>query len=183
MVSPQEQVQDLRQSIMESPGTFQYSCFHLEHKGERINDYIELSEVKGLAAGSELKLNEDPYTEKEARTHLVRIREIIGAAGDRTDMLHGISAGLSLHDNVSPWKDPNAPPASTENATNGSTAVTVNALADYSFEGAPSISTLLPPNQDQAPKTIKSISLSPWNPPPPFLRQQGHLLYLQLTTN
>jgi len=183
MVSPQEQVQDLRQSIMESPGTFQYTCFHLEHKGERINDYVELSEVKELAAGSELKLIEDPYTEKEARTHLIRIREIIGAAGNRTDTLYGLSAGLSLHDNVSPWKDPNAPPDSTEEAASGNAPGTSNALADYSFEGAPSISTLLLPTQEQPLKTIKSINLSPWHPPPPFFRQQGHLLYLQLTTN
>ena len=45
MVSTQEQVQDIRQSIVDTPHTFQYSCFHLEHKGKRINDFIELSEV------------------------------------------------------------------------------------------------------------------------------------------
>lgn len=183
MVSTQEQVQDLRQSIMETPGTFQYSCFHLEHNEERINDFVELSEVKGLAAGSELKLIEDPYTEKEARMHLVRIREIIGAAGNRIDTLHGISAGLSLHDNISPWKDPNAPTAPPEKATNGPTPETTNALADYSIDGPPAVRTILPWTQEQPPRTIKSVGLSPWNPPPPQLRQQGHLLYLQLTTN
>lgn len=45
MVSTQEQVQDIRQSIVDQPHTFQYSCFHLEHKGKRINDFVELSEV------------------------------------------------------------------------------------------------------------------------------------------
>lgn len=183
MVSTQEQVQDLRQSIMESPSTFQYSCFHLEHNGKRINDFVELSEVKGLAGGSELKLVEDPYTEKEARMHLVRVREIIGAAGNRIDTLHGSSAGLSLHDYISPWKDPNAPPASTEKVTNGTTPEPEHALADFSFEGPPVVRTILPSSQEQQPKTIKSVGLSPWNPPPPHLRQQGHLLYLQLTIN
>ena len=182
MVSTQEQVQDLRQSIMESPGTFQYSCFHLEYNDERINDFVELSEVKGLAAGSELKLVEDPYTEREARMHLIRIREIIGAAGNRIDTLHGISAGLSLHDTVAPWADPNSPTAANR-ASNSNTSGNPNALSDFSFDGPASISTIMPPKQEQPPKTIKSISLSPWNPPPPFLRQQGHLLYLQLTTN
>ena len=183
MVSTQEQVQDLRQSIMDSPGTFQYSCFHLEHNDTRINDFVELSEVKGLAAGSELKLVEDPYTEKEARMHLIRIREIIGAAGDRIDTLHGISAGLSLHDTVSPWKDPNTPSAAANKAPNGNTSGTSNALSDYSFDGQPAVSTIIPPKQEQDPKTVKAVGLSPWNPPPPLLRQQGHLLYLQLTTN
>ena len=37
-ISTAEQVQDLRQSIIEMPHTFQYSCFHLEHDGKRINE-------------------------------------------------------------------------------------------------------------------------------------------------
>ena len=183
MVSTQEQVQDLRQSIMESPGTFQYSCFHLEHQGSRINDFVELSEVKGLSASSELRLVEDPYTEKEARMHLVRVREIIGAAGTRIDTLHGISAGLSLHDNVSPWKDPSTQSAPSDKATNGQKTEDPNPLADFSFDGPPKVRTILPPSQEQSLKTIKSLGVSAWNPPPPHLRHQGHLLYLQLTTN
>ena len=183
MVSTQEQVQDLRQSIMESPGTFQYSCFHLEHKGERINDYVELSEVKGFAAGSELKLVEDPYTEKEARMHLIRIRDIIGAAGNRVDTLHGISAGLSLHDTVSPWKDPAAPSAPADKPANAKPSGDAHALTDYSLDTPPSVRTIIPTDQEPPLKTIKSLGVSAWNPPPPFLRQQGHLLYLQLTTN
>ena len=183
MVSTQEQVQDLRQSIMESPGTFQYSCFHLEHKDERINDHLELSEVQGFAAGSELKLVEDPYTEKEARMHLIRIRDIIGAAGNRVDTLHGISAGLSLHDTVSPWRDPAVPSAPTDKPANASTSGAPHALTDYTLENPPSMRTIIPSDQDQPSKTIKSLGVSAWNPPPPFLRQQGHLLYLQLTTN
>src|ERR1700712_2385972 len=71
-ISKQEQVQDLRQSIIDLPGAFQYTCFHLEHNGEPVNDFIELSEVKGLDNDSVFTLVEDPYTEKEARTHLLR---------------------------------------------------------------------------------------------------------------
>ena len=183
MVSTQEQVQDLRQSIMETPGAFQYSCFHLEHKSERINDYVELSEVKGFAPGSGLKLVEDPYTEKEARMHLVRIRDIIGAAGNRVETLHGISAGLSLHDTVSPWKDPAAPSTITDKKANASPSGAPHALAGYTIDSPPSMRTIISNNQEQLPKTVKSLGVSAWNPPPAFLRQQGHLLYLQLTTN
>ena len=183
MVSTQEQVQDLRQSIMETPGALQYSCFHLEHKGERINDYVELSDIKGFAAGSGLKLVEDPYTEKEARMHLVRIRDVVGAAGNRVDTLHGISAGLSLHDTISPWKDPAAPSAPTDKQANASPSGAPHALAGYNIDTPPSMRTIVPTNQEQPPKTVKSLGVSAWNPPPSFLRQQGHLLYLQLTTN
>ena len=180
-VSTQEQVQDLRQSIVEQPDTFQYSCFHLEYKGTRVNDFVELSEVKGLEAGSQVRLIEDPYTEKEARMHMVRVRELIGAAGDRVDTLLGISAGLSLHDAVIPAQ------ALNSNERNGkpskSTPGGSHAMADYDPNAPAKIETILPPQQDHAPKTVKSISVSPWNPPPHHLRQKGHLLYLQLCTN
>ncbi|KAI5304169.1 Intracellular distribution of mitochondria [Ascosphaera pollenicola] len=161
MVSSQEQVQDVRQSIVELPGTFQYTSFHLEHEGKRINDFVELSEVEGLKADSEIALVEDPYTEKEARMHIIRIRELIGASGDRVDNLHGICSGLSLHDSIA------AEDKSKTEQPNGEVA-NDHPLIDYN---AP------------APKTIKSVSLSSWNPPPYHLRQKGHLLYLQVTTN
>ena len=170
-VSSQEAIHDVRQSIIELPGTLQYSCFHLEHHGERINDFVQISEVKGLTSNSDLTLVEDPYTEKEARLHSVRVRELIGAAGDRTDTLHGILSGISLHDSVT----------GTEPAQNGS--YTAHSMSGYDFEAPGVLSTLLPENQEQPPKTVKSISVSPWNPPPYHLRQRGHLLYLLLTTN
>ena len=183
MVSTQEQVQDLRQSIMESPGGFQYSCFHLQHEGQRINDFVELSAVEGLVADSELNLVEDPYTEKDARLHLLRTREIIGAAGERTDSVCGLSAGLSLHDSVCPWKPSEGTPQTNGTAGTNSVNGDLHALDEFQFDEPPILGNILPSKQDPSPKTIKSIALSPWNPPPQFLRQKGHLLYIQLTTN
>lgn len=176
-------MQELRQSIIELPNTFQYTCFHLEFNGARLNDYVELSEVQGCGAGSELILVEDPYTEKEARMHTVRIREIVGAAGDRPDSLHGLSVGLSLHDFVLPWSVSEESPALKEKSGNARVPESSNPLAGFSFDAPGSVRTLLPPVVDPPPKTIKSLSVSPWSPPPLHLRQKGHLLYLQLTTN
>ncbi|KAH6633741.1 clustered mitochondria-domain-containing protein [Boeremia exigua] len=173
-ISTAEQVQDLRQSIIEMPHTFQYSCFHLEHDGKRINDYVELSEVEGLKADSVLTLVEDAYTEKEARLHVIRVRELIGAAGDRTDALHGILAGVSLHDTVGIDQPAGKP---KEDGPEPSP------LADYDFQAGGAVQKLLPPVQEPAPKTIKSIAVSPWNPPPYHLRSKGHLLYLVVNTN
>ncbi|KAL9099404.1 MAG: hypothetical protein Q9163_005089 [Psora crenata] len=183
MVSIQEQVQDLRQSIMESPSTLQYSNFHLEHNNEHINDFLEISEVRGLTAGSVVKLVEDPYTEKEARMHLMRIREIIGATGEKEDLLHGVAAGLSLHDTICPWPGLEAKSAPSEAPASAGLPTSQNALAEYSFESPPNLQTLIAPMQELPLKTVKAIGVSAWNPPPPNLRQQGHLLYLQLTTN
>jgi protein TIF31 len=56
-------------------------------------------------------------------------------------------------------------------------------MADYDFESAGTLATLLPSAQAASPKTVKTIAVSPWNPPPYHLRQKGHLLYLQITTN
>ncbi|KAL4754030.1 clustered mitochondria protein [Aspergillus terricola var. indicus] len=170
MVSSQEQVQDVRQSIVELPGTFQYTCFHLEFNGKRINDFVELSEVPGLQADSEIVLVEDPYTEKDARMHVVRLRELLGAAGDRVDTLNGVNAGLSLHDSI-------AAEVGSEKSEKE------HLLAKYDISGSSSLKTILPRSEAPAPKTVKSISLSQWNPPPHHLRQKGHLLYLQVTTN
>ncbi|KAI1465017.1 clustered mitochondria-domain-containing protein [Daldinia caldariorum] len=167
MVSPQEQVHELRQSIIELPSAFQYSCFHLEHAGERINDFVQISDVKGLGPEAEIRLVEDPYTEKEARIHVIRIRDLVGAAGDRTDTLQGILPGISLFDSVT---------------TGAQDTDNVQASA-YDFEAPAKPSTLIPKEEEPAPKTVKSIALSPWNPPPYHLRQKGHLLYLLVTTN
>lgn len=172
-VTSQEQIQDVRQSIVESPGTFQYTCFHLEHDGQRINDFIELSELRDLKPGSELVLVEDPYTEKEARMHVVRIRELIGAAGDRVDQLQGICAGMSLHDTAVAARNP---------LLNDSSAP-AHPLVGFDVDTPASIQTIIPEQEDSLPRTVKSISVSPWNPPPYHLRQRGHLLYLQVTTN
>ncbi|CCD49620.1 hypothetical protein ACHAPC_005998 [Botrytis cinerea] len=173
IVSSQEAIHDVRQSIIELPGTFQYSCFHLEHKGERINDFVQISEVPGLTADSEIHLVEDPYTEKEARIHIIRVRELIGAAGDRTDTLNGIISGASLLDSVT----------SKESSQNGTSTAPSHPMVGFDFQGSGNLSTLLPRAQEPGPKTVKSISVSPWNPPPYHLRQKGHLLYLQVTTN
>jgi len=169
MVSTQEQVQDIRQSIVDTPNTFQYSCFHLEHNGKRVNDFVELSEVEGIAQEPTLTLVEDPYTEAQARMHIVRVRELVGASGDRVDFVNGIDAGLSLCDSV-------------DLIDSKDDKDTANPIAAYDLNAAGSVSTLVPTPRGPVPKTIKSLSLSAWNPPPYHLRMRGHLLYLQVTT-
>ncbi|KAJ2904621.1 hypothetical protein MKZ38_007600 [Zalerion maritima] len=173
MVSPHEQVHELRQSIQELPVAFQYSCFHLEHADVRINDYIQVSEIPDIGPNSDIKLIIDPYTEKEARLHLVRIRELIGAAGDRTDTIHGILAGTSLFDTV---LTPESSPPENPDGEGAKSSL------GHNFDGPPNLGLLLPKESAPPPKTVKSISLSSWNPPPPHLRQKGHLLYLIVTT-
>ncbi|KAK0623297.1 clustered mitochondria-domain-containing protein [Immersiella caudata] len=169
-VSPLEQIHEIRQSIIEHPIALQYSCFRLEHSGERVNDYTQVSEIKGLGAGSQLHIVEEPYTEKEARIHVIRIRELIGAAGDRTDTVQGVLAGASIYDDVTVAEPKEGAEASKE-------------VPEYKFDAEPALTSLIPKETDPAPKAVKSIALSSWNPPPAHLRQKGHLLYLVVSTN
>ncbi|KAF7561889.1 hypothetical protein G7046_g2259 [Stylonectria norvegica] len=171
MVSSQEQVHEVRQSIIDLPSAFQYTCFHLEYQGERINDFIPIAEIPELGANPEFHLVQDPYTEKEARIHLVRIRELIGAAGDRSDTTQGILPGLSLFEAV-------AGDAQAEEDE----AAAQDPVKDFDFQATPSLISLIPKPTEPAPRTVKSIGLSSWNPPPCHLRQRGHLLYLIVTT-
>ncbi|KAI9720774.1 MAG: Intracellular distribution of mitochondria [Candelaria pacifica] len=182
-VSSQEQVSDIRQSVWEYPHGFQYSCFHLEHQSEPINDFVELSQIVGLTADSELALVEDPYTEKEARIHFARVRELIGAAGNRIDTLHGVSAGLSLFDTIAHAASDQAIQNGNDNPAKSPTDDALHALSGYDFKAPSTVTTIVQPVPEPAPKTVKAISLSAWNPPPHHLRQRGHLLYLQITTN
>ncbi|KAK0711298.1 clustered mitochondria-domain-containing protein [Lasiosphaeris hirsuta] len=169
-VSPLEQIHEIRQSIIEHPIALQYSCFHLEHNDTRINDFLQVSEVEGLANMPILHVVEDPYTEKEARIHMIRIRELIGAAGDRTDTVQGILSGVSIYDDIV-----DVPRVGAE--------AEAQDIVEYDFAAPPSLAMLIPKETGPAPKTVKSISLSPWNPPPAPLRQKGHLIYLMVSTN
>ncbi|WZH42577.1 clustered mitochondria-domain-containing protein [Fusarium acuminatum] len=172
MVSPQEQVHEIRQSIIDLPSAFQYTCFHLEFNGEKINDFIPLAEIPELGTTPEFHVVEDPYTEKEARIHFVRIRELIGASGDRCDTAQGVLPGLSLFETVA-----------TEAHGSNDESTEESPIQNYDFQAVPSLTGLVPPPSEPAPKTVKQISLSSWNPPPPHLRQRGHLLYLVVSTN
>ncbi|PKS12907.1 hypothetical protein jhhlp_000247 [Lomentospora prolificans] len=169
-VSTQEQVHEVRQSLIDLQAAFQYTCFRLEHNGERLNDFVSLSEVPGLVENPEIQLVEEPYTEREARLHFVRIRELIGAAGDRCDITYGILPGTSLLGDL--------PVEQSADANAQQSPVT-----DYDFQATPALSSLVPAAEDAAPKTLKSIALSSWHPPPCHLRQKGHLMYLVATTN
>ncbi|RGP69745.1 tif31 [Fusarium longipes] len=172
MVSSQEQVHEIRQSIIDLPSAFQYTCFHLEFNGEKINDFIPLAEIPELGTTPEFHVVQDPYTEKEARIHFIRIRELIGASGDRCDTAQGLLPGLSLFETVA-----------AEAQSNDTEPTEESPIQNYDFQAVPSLTSLIPPTSEPAPKTVKQISLSSWNPPPPHLRQRGHLLYLVVSTN
>ncbi|CAK7275553.1 Intracellular distribution of mitochondria [Sporothrix epigloea] len=170
MIYAHEQVSEVRQAIIESPAAQQYSCFHLEYKGNRINEFGQVDDIADLSLEADIHVIEDPYTEKEARLHVIRIRDLVGAVGDHPDIVHGVTPGLSLFDSV------------TLEASAASEATPI----EFDFTAPADQTTLLPritAHEPAAPKPIKALQISPWNPPPAHLRLKGHLMYLVLTTN
>ena len=102
----------------------------------------------------------------------MRTRELIGAAGNRVDTTQGVLPGTSLFETVSKEAHDQAAAEQDQGAQEA-----------FDFEASPSLAALLPKPTDPAPKTVKGVALSSWNPPPCHLRQRGHLLYLVVTTN
>lgn len=134
---------------------------------------MPIADIPDLSPEPVFHLVEDPYTEKEARIHLVRIRELIGAAGNRVDTTQGVLAGTSIFESVH---------TPSQSETDSSTEQTETQGKEYDFQGPVSLDSIIPEAAESAPKTVKSIALSSWNPPPCHLRQRGHLLYLVATT-
>ncbi|KAL5612981.1 hypothetical protein BROUX41_003942 [Berkeleyomyces rouxiae] len=178
-VSTQEQIHEIRQTIIDSPDAYQYTCFHLEFNGQRITDFAPLGSIEGILEQPEVTLVEDPYTEKEARVHIVRTRELIGAATDRIEATQGVTPGTTLLETVDAQNSVDFQELLTEATEDLIRPIPVG-VHDFSSEPTPK--DFLPTPIQNAPKTIKALSISPWNPPPHNLRQKGHLLYLMFTT-
>lgn len=183
-VTPREQVQEIRQVVQDSANGLQYSCFHFEHKATRINDYIELTEIPGLLEHPELHLVEDHYTERDVRLHLLRIRDLLAVSG-RGEVGIALSPGASLFEHVkaNQWFPPGSP--DKPNDYGARKPMTTEEFADEPFpwDVLPDHRLMIDPNAPVLPRALKSLALSAWNPPSPFLKQRGYHLFIHLITN
>ncbi|KAJ1814120.1 Intracellular distribution of mitochondria, partial [Coemansia sp. RSA 2599] len=96
----QETIQDLKQVISENQSTIEYSCFFLALDGQRLNDFVELGEVEGLSKESQLELHEDRYTERDARHHVIRLRELLLGPTTANANIAGLDAGASVFNTI-----------------------------------------------------------------------------------
>ncbi|KAK9234224.1 clustered mitochondria-domain-containing protein [Lipomyces kononenkoae] len=172
MVSAHETFNDIRQSILDLPSTIQYTCFSLWFNGAKLNDFLELHSVEGIHDGATLELREEAYNDREARAHVVKVRDIIGLVSTKNDSIMGLSAGLSALSTI-------------EEAAQGykdKTSEKAHPMSDLDFGAPPILQELLPPAEPGRPACVKSLGLSHWHPPLSSLRLRGHLLYLQVLT-
>ncbi|KAJ2080480.1 Intracellular distribution of mitochondria [Coemansia sp. RSA 988] len=96
IATAQETVQDIKHVVSETPATIEYSCFYLTHNGTRLNEASELGEIADLDKDSQLELFEDQYTEREARLHVSRLRDLLAGSVTANSEIAGLDAGAPI---------------------------------------------------------------------------------------
>lgn len=185
MTLPKETCLDLAQAVHESAegynvGAFSFRDVAIENgkqvpSKDRLGDHVEVAKVleKQESEDKKLFVELEDYTDIDLRHHVIRFREAaVGPSTDTTNL--GIESGLSVVDYVQP-------PSAQEEAS-------FDIKDDHSFNqfdvnAIRPLSKLLPKDRNkELQQSVRSFSLSHWNPPPPQCRLKGHVLYLQLTT-
>lgn len=158
-VTLNDSVQEVRQYLYETVETGYMTSYHLELDGVLVSDYVELAELVplGLKDGSVMRVVEDPYDERSARSHLKRLREIftLEPASRRTESPSVFSA-----------------------ITNGVLVPSGGVPDDFQPAKLQNFLASIPPNR----KGVKQLSYSGWNPSRGNRRLQGDLFYLDVET-
>ncbi|CAG8630479.1 5293_t:CDS:10, partial [Racocetra fulgida] len=131
---------------------------------------------EGITQDCDLDLVEDPYTEREARIHVIHVRELLAGPFKQSTSSVGIDPGLSFFTAVTGIN------AEENGKSKEDSEVPKTPFTDYDFT-APSLSKFIPDNFGRHKiKCVESLYLSGWNPVPFERRRRGDLLYLIVTT-
>ncbi|KAG2213982.1 hypothetical protein INT47_001252 [Mucor saturninus] len=185
ITSPRETVQDIKQSIMESPDTCANSCFYLSLNGKRVNDYLELGEIEGITPESELVMVEDKYTERDVRLHVSRLRDLLGGPYKPNPSTIGIDPAISFLTAITGEIDEeiNNDADKKMDELFSDEPIPEHAFSKFNMDERAKLSNIVPADFKRvAPECIKSLTLSGWNPVPHRQRLKGDLLYLAVST-
>ncbi|XP_067032166.1 clustered mitochondria protein homolog [Acropora muricata] len=185
LFSPQDNVQDMRQVVLDRPESCYKTCFSLQLDGMRLDDFAELHMIEGLKDGVTIKVVEEPYSVREARIHLRRIKDLLSTnfqvnAYSAVDHLSlsflSAVAGVDVEEEVVRIKGQTIGTVSTEECI-------PPAQVFVSEENQTLLEPLFPPNAEaKVPQCVKDLFPSAWNPPPGPRRLAGDLLYLDVIT-
>lgn len=185
LFSPQDNVQDMRQVVLDRPESCYKTCFSLQLDGMRLDDFAELHMIEGLKDGVTIKVVEEPYSVREARIHLRRIKDLLSTnfqvnAYSAVDHLSlsflSAVAGVDVEEEVVRIKGQTIGTVSTEECV-------PPAQVFVSEENQTLLEPLFPPNAEaKVPQCLKDLFPSAWNPPPGPRRLAGDLLYLDVIT-
>uniref|UniRef100_A0A8R1Y3J4 Clustered mitochondria protein homolog n=2 Tax=Onchocerca TaxID=6281 RepID=A0A8R1Y3J4_ONCVO len=171
-VSSGEMVQELHQVLLEREATCHRTCFSLQLNGVSLDHFTELKNVAGLTDGSVLRVVEEPYTTREARIHVRHVRDLIRCL-DMSDAVNGTDgASLSYL----------ATMTLGDRKKNADKSVDC-APPDYILPGYKErpLIPLLPAMKDPI-LALKSLAISPFNPPSGHRKLKGDVLYLTVDT-
>ncbi|VDN06962.1 unnamed protein product [Thelazia callipaeda] len=171
-VSSGEMVQELHQVLLEREATCHRTCFSFRLNDVALDHFTELRNVAGLKDGSVLKVVEEPYTTREARIHVRHIRELIRSL-DMTDAITGTDgASLSYLATMTLGDRKKNMDKSLECLP-----------PDYIMPGyreRPLVPLL--PTIKEPVLALKSLAISPYNPPSGHRKLKGDVLYLTVDT-
>jgi len=161
-VSPNDNIQDIKQFLFESIDTCYITNYQLTFEGTKINDFAQIKDISGIKANSTLEMTDAYYDERTMRLHVRRLREILISA----DPTVSVAVFSSFSDDVDDESDKNK--GETKLPTDAG-----NSLGNY-----------FPPSAQSTPpaQCLKSVCFSGWNPPPGNRKLSGDLLYLEVVT-
>ncbi|XP_063051703.1 clustered mitochondria protein homolog [Engraulis encrasicolus] len=185
-------VQDVLLALLAREEVAPRTSFSLSLSGSPLDPLTPLQQLKGLKPGTTLRLVEEPYSPRSARAHLVRVQDLLRAAGPHDALRDGHSP--SILNTLTHTHSTDAPPAghsskSAKRAANNSKTDASSQETpppDYILPGAterPPLATLVPADPlSEVPNCLLDLSLSCWNPPPGPRKLQGDFLYLSIRT-
>lgn len=205
--TPDEKIFEVRQSLAMFPNTEELTSYHLFHQSQKLDDGALLGD---LADGDKLQLTlkDAPYNSKQAREHVMKVRDAAGldkpfSYGGLHDF-SGISAGATTYKALQLDEIKEQPEEAEENpekTTDEKTEATEETQADsdkpkpieLTDEEKASIRSVLatyqtdpklsaPPAPTKLPYALRELCISPWTPVSRSRKLQGDLFYLRAVT-
>ncbi|XP_034026041.1 clustered mitochondria protein homolog [Thalassophryne amazonica] len=181
-------VQDAVMSLLPREEICPRSNLSLALAGTTLDPLVELKSVKGLKAGSILRLVEEPYNGCSARHHLARVLELLRAPRPQDALREGCSPSVletitHTHSADSGLNGKNVKRSSSNTKTESGNYD--GGPPEYLLPGSlerPLMALLPHSSQSEAPSHLRDLSLSCWNPPPGHRKLQGDFLYITVVT-
>jgi len=187
-LSNHDTVQDIRQVILEKPECCYRTCFSLYLDGTRLDDFMELHDITGLTEDSLIKVVDEPYSIRESRIHIRRLRDLLVTmlepnafiATDNLSLSYCTSiTGVDVEEEA--WKLTKEPSSPTSKPK--AESILPPSYANLDVGSSPLLEPLIiPDNELQMPTCLQDLRYSAWNPPPGYRKLAGDLLYLEVTT-
>ncbi|KAK4301673.1 hypothetical protein Pmani_026201 [Petrolisthes manimaculis] len=178
-VSSMELVYEIHQVLMDREETCHRTCFTLHLDSQTLDSFAELKSVEGLKEGSVIRVQEAPYTVREARIHVRHVRDLLKCLQPQ-DAYNGVDCqSLSFLYAVT-----QCDVLEKKIPTNDKEFMDCTPPKFIEPNSKERLLTHLQPfaKEQKCPPCLKVLTTSGWNPPPGPRKLHGDLLYLYVIT-